>query len=140
MTEHRWTEAVWDSTQLGFFCGLDPQVYDVVNATEKVQKEIKDNLPQWTKLPKFQLTFTTPQIKHSGQVYKTKAYAIETTKQDSIEMLRILKQAYRNNNAFVPLQMRTQHPEAYARYILRQTKSISDHHNIMANNISIDAM
>jgi hypothetical protein len=56
-------------------------------------------------------------------------------------MLRILKQAYRNNNAFVPFQMKTRHPEAYVRCILpRQTKSISDHHVIMANNISIDAM
>jgi hypothetical protein len=140
LTEHRWTEDIWDTTQLGFFSGLDPQVYDVVNATEKVRNEIKENLPQRTKVPKFQLTFTTPQIKHKGQVYKTKAYAIETTKQDSTEMLRLLKQAYCNNNAFVPFQMRTRHPEAYARYILRQTKSMSDHHVIIANNISIDAM
>lgn len=140
LTEHRWTEDVWDTTQLGFFCGLDPQVYDVGSATEKVRKEIKDNLSQRIKLPKFHLTFTTPQTKHRGQVFKTKAYAIKTTKQDSVEMLRILKQAYCNNSAFVPFQMQSRHPEAYVRFILQQTKSMSDHHVIIANNFSTDVM
>ncbi|KAI2506420.1 hypothetical protein MHU86_8046 [Fragilaria crotonensis] len=55
-------------------------------------------------------------------------------------MLRILKQAYRNNSAFVPFQMRTRHPEAYVRFILQQTKSMSDHHVIITNNFSTDVM
>jgi hypothetical protein len=30
VNEHKWSETDWDTTQLGFFYGLDPQFYDLV--------------------------------------------------------------------------------------------------------------
>ena len=91
MTEHRWTEDVWDTTQLGFLLGLDPQFYDIPSATEKVRKELKAKQPPCTKVPKFQLAFTTPQVCFRETNVKTKAYAIETTKTDSMEMMKLLQ-------------------------------------------------
>ena len=73
---------MWDTTQLGFLMGLDPQFYNISHATEKVRNELKANLPPRTKVPKFQLAFITPQIRYQEKVVKTKAYAVETTKTD----------------------------------------------------------
>ncbi|KAI2501779.1 hypothetical protein MHU86_12699 [Fragilaria crotonensis] len=39
LTEHQWTEDIWNTTQLGFVMGLDPQFYDVTTATEKLRQE-----------------------------------------------------------------------------------------------------
>ncbi|KAI2497607.1 hypothetical protein MHU86_16913 [Fragilaria crotonensis] len=43
LTEHRWTEDIWDTTQLGFVMGLDPQFYDVATATENCDKTYRVN-------------------------------------------------------------------------------------------------
>lgn len=140
LTEHRWTEDIWDTTQLGFVMGLDPQFYDVASATEKLRQEIQSKLPARTKIPKFQLAFTTPQIKHRGKTIKTKAYAIETSKMDSMELLKTLKRAYSDTHEFVPFQLRSKHPEAYVRFIRQQTQHLHDNHVFIMNNVSIDAM
>jgi hypothetical protein len=140
LTEHRWTEDVWDTTQLGFILGLDLQFYDIATATEKVRNELKNKLPAKRKMSKCQLAFTTPQITLGGKVIKTKAYALETLKVDSMDMLKNLKHAYRDSNAFVPFQMRSEYPEAYSRCIYQQTKSMSGNYVFIMNNVSTDAM
>jgi hypothetical protein len=131
---------VWDTTQLGFLMGLDPQFYNISQATEKVRNELKANLPPRTKVPKFQLAFITPQIRYQEKVVKTKAYAVETTKTDSIAMMKILQQAYRETNAFVFFQMRQKSPEAFARVVCQQTKIMAGHHVVILKYISMDAM
>ncbi len=45
LTEHCWTEDVWNTTQLGFIQGLDPQYYDLAHATSKVATELKRHFP-----------------------------------------------------------------------------------------------
>ncbi|KAI2495318.1 hypothetical protein MHU86_19217 [Fragilaria crotonensis] len=140
LTEHRWTEDVWNTTQLGFIQGLDPQYYDLAHATSKVATELKRHFPSKTKLPKFYLAFCTPTIKYKGKDFRTKAYAIETEKSTSMEMLKILKLVYRESTDFTSFQLRNKHPEAYVRILLQQTKMISNNHVIILNNVSNDAM
>ncbi|KAI2503125.1 hypothetical protein MHU86_11316 [Fragilaria crotonensis] len=80
LTEHRWTEDVWNTTQLGFIQGLDPQYYDLAHATSKVATELKRHFPAKTKLPKFHLAYCTRKIIYKGKELRTKAYAIEKKK------------------------------------------------------------
>ncbi|KAI2509638.1 hypothetical protein MHU86_4758 [Fragilaria crotonensis] len=80
LTEHRWSEDIWDTTQLGFLLGLNPQYYDIPQAQEKVMQDLKKNLPPRTKIPKFHMAFITPHIAVKNSVLKTKAYAFETEK------------------------------------------------------------
>lgn len=134
LTEHRWTEDVWNTTQLGFIQGLDPQYYDIAHATSKVATELKRHFPSKTKLPKFHLAYCTPKINYKGKEIRTKAYAIETEKSTSMEMMKILKSVYRTSTEFTSFQMRAKHPEAFARIIRRQTEIISNNHVIILNS------
>jgi hypothetical protein len=139
INEHRWTEDVWDTVQLGFFQGLNPQFYGVDDATSMVSEAIQ-KAGSKTKIPKFKIAFCTPQTTiHNAQI-RTKAYAIETEKTTSMEMLKILKHTYRTTTEFIPFQMRAKHPEAYARILLQQSKTITDQHVIILQNISPDTM
>jgi hypothetical protein len=140
LTEHRWSEDVWDTTQVGFLLGLNPQYYDVNQAHEKVMQDLKRTLPPRTKIPKFHMAFITPQIKIKNTLWKTKAYAFETEKKNSEEFLTLLKQAYRDNQVFIQFRMKSKHPEAYFRVILQQTKILASHHVIILQNIGTDAM
>jgi hypothetical protein len=140
LTEHRWTEDVWNTTQLGFIQGLDPQYYDIAHATSKVATEVKRHFPAKTKLPKFHLAYCTPKITFKGKELRTKAYAIETEKCTSTDMMKILKSVYRISTEFTSFQMRAKHPEAFARIIRRQTDTISNNHVIILNNMSEDTM
>ena len=139
VNEHRWTEDVWDTVQLGFFQGLNPQFYSVDDATSMVSEAIKKACPK-TKIPKFQISFCTPQTTIHNAQLRTKAYAIKTEKTTSMEMLKILKHTYRSTTEFIPFQMRSKHPEAYARILLKQSKMITDLHVIILQHISPDTM
>jgi hypothetical protein len=140
LTEHRWTEDVWNTTQLGFIQGLDPQYYDIAHATSKVATEVKRHFPAKTKIPKFHLAYCTPKITFKGKELRTKAYAIETEKCTSTDMMKILKSVYRVSTEFTSFQMRAKHPEAFARIIRRQTDTISNNHVIILNDMSEDTM
>ncbi|KAI2490819.1 hypothetical protein MHU86_23754 [Fragilaria crotonensis] len=56
VNEHRWSEADWETTQLGFLYGIDPQFHDIDQATIKVTKTIQQSFPR-TKVPKFKLVY-----------------------------------------------------------------------------------
>jgi hypothetical protein len=139
VNEHRWTEDVWETVQIGFFQGLNPQFYSVDDATSMVSEAITKACSK-TKIPKFKLSFCTPQTTIHNAQLRTKAYAIETEKSTSMEMLKILKHTYRETTEFIPFQMRSKHPEAYARILLQQSKMINDQHVIVLQNISPDTM
>jgi hypothetical protein len=44
LTDHRWQETVWNTTQLGFFVGLDPAFFDPDQAMAKVTHDITQSL------------------------------------------------------------------------------------------------
>jgi hypothetical protein len=102
-------------------------------------QDLKRILPPRTKIPKFQMAFTTPNINVKNTNWKTKACAFETEKKHSVEFLNILKQAYHNTPMFIQFQMKSKHPEAYLRAILQQTKVLSSHHVIILQNIGSDS-
>ena len=139
LNEHRWTEDVWDTVQLGFFQGINPQFYSAENATSMISDAIKKAFPK-TKIPKFQIAFSSPQTTIHNTQFRTKAYAIETEKTTSMDMLKILKHTYKATTEFVPFQMRTKHPDAYCRILSQQTKLIAEQHVIVLHNISPDTM
>jgi hypothetical protein len=106
LTEHRWTEDIWNTTQLGFLQGLDPQFYDLAHATSKVATELKRHFPSKHKIPKFHLAYCRPKITYNGKQIRTKAYAIETEKSTSMDMLKILKFVYQKTTEFTSFQLR----------------------------------
>ena len=48
-----------------------------------------------------------------------------------MEMLKMLKHTYRETTEFVPFQMSSKHPDAYARILSQQSKMIADQHVIL---------
>jgi hypothetical protein len=57
-----------------------------------------------------------------------------------MEMLRLLKIAYKDTGDFVPFQMRSKHPEAFIGAIQVQTQTMATNHTIVLNNIGTDAI
>jgi hypothetical protein len=140
VNEHRWSETDWETTQLGFLNGIDPQFHDIDQATNQVTKLLQQNLPR-IKLPKFRLVFCSPKIKtQKGHIARTKACTIETLHADRDKMNKYLKTAYKDNGSFVQFQMRARHPEAFERFIKAQTQMIAKNYVIILNHIGVDAM
>jgi hypothetical protein len=137
--EHHWQENVWNTTHLGFMVGIDPQYYDVDQATMKISSEIHKKLPR-TKVPPIRLVFSAPQVRTDDFYATTKAYAIETEKSTSLTMMQILKETYHGNATFVPFQLRSKNTEAYVRFIRQQSRILASHHVIILQNIGPDAM
>ena len=138
LTEHRWPEDVWDISQQGFMLGIDPQFYSPTQAHERISLALKKALAVTApslRIPKFVVAFCTPQVNLNSTMVKTKAYAIETEKSKAIEMQRVLKEACKKTNDFVPFHMRAKHPEAFSRYIQQHTKILSKNHTIVINYI-----
>jgi hypothetical protein len=140
LTEHRWAEDVWDLHRHGFVLGLDPQIYDPLQAKEKLMNDIRQRVPKNMKIPKFHVAFCSPKTVQDHIFLKTKAYAIETERHNMMEMVKVLKIAYQETHEFVPFQMRSSHPESYARSIKRQTQLMADTRSISLNYIGCDAM
>ena len=143
LSEHRWKETIWNTTQLGFIVGLDPQFYNPEQAAERLIQDIKKHTPGKPKIPHFRMAFCTPTVLVKGKGKRnsrTKAYAIETEKMNSMEMLRLLKIAYKDTGDFVPFQMRSKHPEAFLRAIRVQTQTMATNRTIVLNNIGTDAI
>ena len=140
LTEHRWTEDIWDVTQLGFILGMNPQVHDPIQAKAELVNELRKRLPNHTKIPKFAVVFSSPKVQRRNSWLKTKAYSIEVERQNSLEMQKLLKIAYKDSHEFVPFQMKTKYPDAYANRLLQQTKLISETKIIYLNNIGSEAM
>ncbi|KAI2492119.1 hypothetical protein MHU86_22423 [Fragilaria crotonensis] len=130
VNEHRWSETDWETTQLGFLYGLDPQFYDIDQATTKFTNTLRQVLSRM-KIPKFRLVYCSPKIKTAKRrIVGTKAYAVETLRADRDELSKQLKEAYNESGTFVPIQMRARHPDAFERFIKAQTR----------NHIGQDAM
>ncbi len=137
--EHRWSEQIWNTTHLGFMVGINPQYYDLDQATMKINDDIHKKFPR-TKVPPFRLVFSTPQIRTDQFHAVTKAYAIETEKSNSLSMMQILKTTYQDTAAFVSFQLRSKHPEAYTRIIHQQSRIIASQYVVIMQNIGPDAM
>ena len=142
VNDHTWSETEWDTVQLGFFYGLNPQFYDIHQATCKIQEVLKKNAPRM-KAPRFRLVFSSPKVRTargSNRIIRTKAYAIETLRKDRDDMNRILKQAYKDDGTFVPFQMRSRHPEAFEKMIRAQTHLLAHNFVIILNHVGPDVM
>ena len=140
VNEHRWSETDWETTQLGFLYGLDPQFYDLDQVTTKFANTIRQALPR-VKTPKFRLVYCSPKIKtEKGRIVRTKAYAVETMRADRDELNKQLKEVYKEDGTFIPFQMRACHPEAFESFIKAQTKMLASNYVIVLNNIGPDAM
>ena len=140
VNEHKWSETDWETTQLGFVYGIDPQFHDLDQATNIVAKALQSSVPR-KKIPKFRLVYSSPKIRNGkGKTVKTKAYSIETLRSDRDELTKLLKIAYKEDGTFVPFQMRTRHPDAFERFIRAQTQMISANYVVILNHIGPDAM
>ena len=52
-----------------------------------------------------------------------------------MEMQRVLKEACKKTNDFIPFRLRAKHPEAFSRFIQQHTKILSQNHMIVLNYI-----
>ena len=139
VNEHRWNETEWDITQLGFFFGTDPSFYNVDQATEKITAAIQKAMTG-KKFPKFKLVFTSPKVTNGKKSYSTKAYAIESQRTTSQEMIAILKTVFKSTGEFVPYQMRRKHPDAFLKLVRAQTQVLAKNRIIHLNHIGSEAM
>ena len=138
VNEHRWNETEWDTTQLGFFFGTDPSFYNVDQATAKITAEIQ-KATGGKKFPKFKLVFTSPKVTNGKKSYSTKAYAIESQRATSQEMIAVLKSVFKSTGEFVPYQMRRKHPDAFLKLIRAQTQVLAKNRIIHLNYIGSEA-
>jgi hypothetical protein len=131
MTEHRWPETIWNTTQLGFVIGLDPQFFDPEQAIAKVIQDLWNNTSRHPKIPKFRMSYTTPSINTNDRQLRTKAYAIETEKSNRMEMLRFVKQAYKDTG----LLSRSKCAVSYQKYSPKQSecKQPFSHHTELSS-------
>jgi hypothetical protein len=142
VNDHKWSETDWDTTQLGFFYGIDPQFFDLDQATCKIQEVLKKNAPKM-KAPRFRLVYCSPKVRVARggkRSIRTKAYAIETLRKDRDEMTRILKHAYKDDGTFIPFQMRSRHPDAFEKMIRAQTHLLAHNFVIILNYVGPDVM
>ena len=139
MNMHKWTEDVWDITQIGFMSGLDPQFYTAEQATSKVSQKIHQFMPK-AKIPPFRLVYCSPQLRTKEYYLNTKAYAIEAEKTHSTTLSDIMMKVFRETREFVPFRMKSKNPKAFANVIKHQTLTIANHHTIILQNIGVDAM
>ena len=87
------------------------------------------------------MAFCTPTVETRDKCHvRTKAYAVETEKSNGIEMVRLLKTAFKESGEFIPFQMRTKHPEAFVKAIQIQTQKMSSNRTIEFNHVGTDAM
>jgi hypothetical protein len=136
---HRWDETEWDIVQLGFFFGLDPTFLNVDQATSIITADLQAAIAAKTtprpKMPKFKLVFGSPKITIKNKAVRTKAYAIESQRSTSGELIKLLKEAYKTTGSFVAYQMRQRSPEALHKLIRAQTQFIANNRVILINNI-----
>lgn len=121
-------------TQLGFFFGIDPTFYNVDRATAKITVDIQ-KVMTGKRIPKFNLVFTSPKITEGRKSISTKAYAIESQRQTSQELITVLKTAFKSTGAFVPYQMRNKHPDAFTKLVKAQTQVLAKNRVIHVNHI-----
>ena len=139
LTEHRWAEDIHDISQQGFILGIDPQFYSPAQAHARISHAVNTALQASSsplRIPQFVVAFCTPQVTINSAIVKTKAYAIETERSKSVEMQRVLKEACKKTNDFIPFHLRAKHPEAFSRFIQHHTKILSQNHTIVLNYIS----
>jgi hypothetical protein len=61
LTEHQWTEEVWDTNQLGFVTGIDPNFYTASQAQVKFNTDLRKRAevtihnPKRIKFPQFRI-------------------------------------------------------------------------------------
>ena len=141
---HRWDETEWDIVQLGFFFGLDPTFLNVDQATSTITADLQAAIAAKTtprpKMPKFKLVFGSPKITIKNKAVRTKAYAIESQRSTSGELIKLLKEAYKTTGSFVAYQMRQRSPDALHKLIRAQTQFIANNRVILLNNIGEGAL
>ena len=140
MNAHRWAEDVWNTSQLGFMIGLDPNFYSNDQAKTKLLDELAKALPRGTKIPKFQLANATPMTTFRDKTVRSKAYSIEVEKTAAIAMSMILKTVYKDHQEFVPFQMRNKYPEANYNHIKQQTFLLSTHATVILDKVGSDVI
>jgi hypothetical protein len=147
LTEHQWTEEEWDTTQIGFVTGMDPNFYTASQAQVKFNQEIRKRAEvtihntKRIKIPQFRMVFSSIRAEtKTGQKVSTKAYSIEVCNSDSLLMMQTLKSYLKETpELFVPYNMRRKFPDGFAKAIRYQTHKLASSMTIVLENIS-DAM
>jgi hypothetical protein len=139
LTDYQWTESQWETTRIGFITNYDPSFYNRTQAAAKFNAFLH-SLPGKTKIPKFRLVFTSPQVRHPTHTVSTKAYAIEVLQEDSSSMLQVLKSLLNDTPAFVPYSYRKKYPAGFEKAIRYQTTLLTSTMVVILQNISSDMM
>ena len=147
LTEHQWTEEEWDTTQIGFVTGMDPNFYTATQAHVKFNTEIRKraevtmNVKRLT-IPQFRMVFASIRAESTtGQKVATKAYSIEVCNVHSLIMMQTLKSYLKETpELFVPYSMRRKFPDGFAKAVRYQTHQLASNMTVVLENISEDMM
>ena len=147
MTEHQWTEEEWDTSQIGFVTGIDPNFYTASQAQVKFNTELRKRAevttanPKRIKIPQFRMVFSSVRADtQTGQKVATKAYSVEVCHADTLLMMQTLKSYLKDEPVFVPYILRRKFPEGFANAIRYQTQQLTSSMTVVLENISDDMM
>ena len=145
LTEHQWTEEEWDTTQIGFVTGMDPNFYTASQAQVKFNQEIRKRAEvtihntKRIKIPQFRMVFASIRAEtKTGQKVSTKAYSIKACNSDSLLMMQTLKSYLKETpELFVPYNMRRKFPDGFAKAIRYQTHKLASSMTIVLLDASL---
>jgi hypothetical protein len=145
MIEHQWTEEEWDTSQIGFVTGIDPNFYTASQAQVKFNTELRKRAevttanPKRIKIPQFRMVFSSVRADtQTGQKVATKAYSVEVCTADIILMMQTLKGYLKDTPVLVPYNTRRKFPNGFAKAIRYQTQQLTSSMTVVLENISDD--
>jgi len=135
MKHHAWVESTWDVAQAGYLLQVNPQYYTAEQASSILHKKVIAANPR-NKLPAIKMIYSSPRIMVNGKNASTKAYAIEFERDQSKEVVRILKETFKTNSTHLLLaKMRYDSPAAFLQAIKLQNQYLASIYTIPMLNI-----
>jgi hypothetical protein len=82
----------------------------------------------WNHAPAFKLIHAQPKMKLSGKqkLLKTHAFSVQVKAQDASKMNQFLRNIYKDEHLYMPYTMKRKFPQAVAKAIMQQNKTIKD--------------
>jgi hypothetical protein len=138
MRAHAFDETIWDTMQLGYFIGINPQHY----TEDQTASIIKDDFKKKgiKSHPSFRMVYSSPNLQYKGSNGRTKAYAIEFDRKDATAMSSALKTTYASTNKFLLARLRYTHPESFRNAIRIQNSHLSSVYVIPLDYCNPDLM
>ena len=135
-------EDVWDTAQVGFMAGLNPQYYTAEQATANQSFSANPTILSQGKCSSLPPCLLQPSASLNTIPPQTHTQPIETEKSNGVMLSNVLKKVglFRDSLDFIPFRMKTKNPKAFANVISHQCQTIANNYTIILQNIGTEAM